>query len=219
MMKAKVIIILFSLNAFAVTTSAQNHDFPPIRTEPVETIFTQDSVLFSEFLSEFTTRCQQYDTLFDAVWINNPNKLPLNTRYEKILPTMPLFEVYPAFRIDCPNGYVLGIYNVLRIYNDQTGQKSFVSYLDILSYTHLGGFASRLSLALDYVNSYLMDDSGTWYLYQIIGGADVMNGEIHYSFDQRRFVNRELVTHSESVYIYKIQDDATLKLVEYKQNK
>ena len=120
--------MLFSLCVFAITVSAQNHE-APIRAEPVETTFMQDSVLFSELLSEFATRCQHYDTLYEAVWLNNPYKIPLNTKYEKLLTTMPLFEIYPAFRIDCPDGYVLGIYNVLRTYNDKTKTISYASYL------------------------------------------------------------------------------------------
>lgn len=217
MMKTKFITILFSLSIFATTALAQKHDVPP-RTEPVETSFIQDSVLFSELLSEFTTKCQQYDTLYEAVWFNNPYKVPLNTRYEKILPSMPLFEKYPAFRIDCNNGYVLGIYSVLRIYNHQTKTQTYASYLDMVSFTSRGGFVSRLSLVLGYMNSYLMEDSKTRYLYQIIGGADIMNGEIHYGYDQHRFINRELESHSKSTYIYRIQDDATLKLLSLEQN-
>lgn len=215
MMKIKVVTILFSLSVLAASASAQKNDVP-IRIEPVETTFMRDSVLFSELLSEFTTKCQQYDTLFEAVWLNNPYKVPLNVRYEKILPTMPLFEIYPAFRIDCPNGYVLGIYNVLSIYNERTKTKSYASYLEILSYTSIGMLASRLSLSLNYINSYAKDDSETRYLYQIIGSADIICGEIRYGYDQRRFVNRNLETHSESTYIYKIQDDATLKLLSEK---
>ncbi|MBP5548060.1 MAG: hypothetical protein J6X58_04100 [Bacteroidales bacterium] len=214
-MNIKAITILFSLSVFAITASAQYHE-APIRTEPVETTFTQDSVLFSELLSEFATRCQQYDTLYDVVWLNNPNKVPINVRYEKILPTMPLFEIYPAFRIDCPDGYVLGIFYVLRIYNDKTKRITYATYLDILSYTHIGRMISKLSFALDYLNTYLMEDSEKYYEYQLMGVADIMNGEIHYGYDQRRAVNRELTTHSESTYIYKIQDDATLKLLSEK---
>ncbi|MBP5515435.1 MAG: hypothetical protein J6X86_00655 [Bacteroidales bacterium] len=215
-MTIKVITILFFLSVYATTASAQKYDVPK-RTEPNETTFTQDKVLFSELLSEFSVQRQQYDTLFQAVWFNNPDKVPLNIKYEKIMVTTPLFEIYPAFRIDCPNGYVLGIYSILEIYNHQTKTKSYASYLDILSYTLQGGFISRLSLALGYINDYKMDDSETRYLYQIIGGADIMNGEIHYGYDQRGFVNRDLTTHSQSTYKYKIQDDATLRLLSVEQ--
>ena len=220
-MKDKFITIILSLSVFAVTASAQNDDFSPIRTEPVETTFTQDGELFSKLLSEFTTRCQQYDTLYESVWFNNPDKVPLNSHYEKILPKMPLFEFYPAFRIDCANGYILGIYSVLRIYNEQTSFISYVSYLDLLSFNPKGGLVSRLSLALNYINNYqLKDDSKKRYLCQIVSGVDIMNGEIHYGYDQRRFVNRDLISQFESTYVYKIQDDATLKLlsVERSQN-
>lgn len=211
-MNIKPITFLFYLSIFVAIASAQNHELSK-RTGPIEMIITQDSAFFSMFLSEFSTRCQRYDTLYDAVWRNNPVKIPLNSKYETLLPTMPLFEIYPAFRIDCPNGHVLGIYNLLSIYNQQTKTRSYVEYLDVLSYTLQGLLVSRLSLCLFYVNSYMMDNSDTRYLYQIIGGADIMNGEIHYGHDQRRFVNRELITHSESTYVYKIQDDATLKLL------
>lgn len=218
-MNIKVVTILFSLSVFAITVSAQNFEVP-IRTRPVETTFTQDSVLFSELLSEFATRCQKYDTLFDAVWVNNPYKISLNSKYEKILPAMPLFEIYPAFRIDCPDGYVLGIYNVLRIYNDKTKIISYASYLDILSYTSIGGFVSRLSLVLGYLNSYAMHDSERWCSSQITGTANIMNGEILYEYTQIMFIDGELTTRSESTYVYKIQDDATLKFlsVEHKQD-
>ena len=212
MIDIKPITILFYFSVFVTMASAQNHELSQ-RTGPVETTFTQDSAFFSAFLSEFTMRCQQYDTLWSAAWRNNPVKIPLNNKYENLLPTMPLFDIYPAFRIDCPNGHVLGMYNLLSIHNSQTKIHSYVQYLDVLSYTPQGRLVSRLSLCLFYTNSYVMDNSNTRYLYQIIGNADIMNGEIHYGHDQRRFVNRELITHSESTYVYKIQDDATLKLL------
>jgi len=218
-MNIKVVTILFFLSVFAITVSAQNFEVP-IRTRPVETTFTQDSVLFSELLSEFATRCQQYDTLFDAVWVNNPFRVPLDVKYEKILMTMPLFEIYPAFRIDCPDGYVLGIYSVLRIYNDKTKIISYASYLNILSYTPMGGCVSRLSLVLGYINTYAMPNSERFCSSQIIGTANIMNGEILYEYTQSMFIDRELTTRSVSTYVYKIQDDATLKFlsVEHKQD-
>ena len=215
-MKKIIITILFSFSVFVTTVSAQKYYFPG-RTDPIETTFAQDSILFSELLSEFSMRCQQYDTLFQAEWfnpLNNPERVPLDSKYEKILMSVPFFKIYPAFRIDCPNGYVLGIYN------HYINQQSIVNYLDLLSFDFKGKITSRTSLAKFNLATYVMDDFETTQNYQLISSTNIVNGEIIYSVDQRSYISGEITTHSECTYLYKIQDDATLKLlsVEQKQN-
>lgn len=216
-MKKKIIItILFSFSVFVTTVSAQKYYFPG-RTDPIETTFVQDSILFSELLSEFSVRCQQYDTLLQPEWynpLNNPERVQLGSKYEKILMSVPFFKIYPAFRIDCPNGYVLGIYN------HYINQQSLVNYLDLLSFDLKGRMISRISLAKLNLATYVMDDFKTSQKYQLISSTNIVNGEINYFVDQRSYISGEITTHSECTYLYKIQDDATLKLLsmDQKQN-
>lgn len=215
-MKKIIITILFSFSVFVTTVSAQKYHFPG-KTDPIETTFVQDSILFSELLSEFPMRCQQYDTLFQAEWfnpLNNPERVQIDSKYEKILMSVPFFKIYPAFRIDCPNGYVLGTYN--HYFN----QQSQVDYLDLLSFDLKGRMISRTTLAKFNLATYVMDDFKTTQNYQLISSTNIVNGEIIYSVDQRSYISREITSHSECTYLYKIQDDATLKLlsVESKQD-
>lgn len=212
-MRNKIITILFSSVFFVTTVSAQKHYFPQ-RTDPIETTFTQDSILFSEFLSEFSMRCQQYDTLFQSEWfnpLNNPERVTLDSKYEKILMSVPFYEIYPAFRIDCPNGYVLGIY----YYYGNIG--SLFNYMDLLSFDLKGRVVSRLSLAECHVAEYVMDDEKSSQNYQLISSINIANGEIKYFVDRRSYLSRNIVTQSEYTYLYKIQDDATLKLLSVEQ--
>ena len=212
----KVIIMLFSYSVFVTTVSAQNYYFPG-RTDPIETKFAQDSILFSEFLSEFSMRCQQYDTLLQPEWynpLNNPERVPIDSKYDKILMSVPFFKIYPAFRMDCPNGYVLGIYN------HYINQQSVVNYLDLLSFDLKGRMISRTSLAKYNLATYVMDDFKTSQNYQLISSINIINGELNYFVDQRSYISGKITSHSECTYLYKIQDDATLKLlsVEPKQD-
>lgn len=200
-MKIKIVILVYAFSVGATTMSAQTR-YASTRTIPCETEFEHNNALFSEFLSGFPTIYQQYDTLWQAVWFNNPNKVPVDNKYKKMLMAVPFFDIYQAFRIDCTNGYILGIYNTLSIYNIQIETQSFVSYLDILTYTSKGELTSRLSLALNYIKSYFTDNSMILQKYQLIGGVDIMNSEVHYGYDQRWFANREPITHSISKYIY-----------------
>lgn len=66
----------------------------------------------------------------------------------------------------------------------------------------------------------MMDNYMTEQLYQLISSTNIINGEIHYVVDNRSYLSKNMTTHSESTYVYKIQDDATLRLlsVEHKQD-
>lgn len=206
-MKKKTILFLIILSTFATMVSAQGCHLPG-NTAPRETSFAIDSILFSEFLSEFSVRCQQYDTLHQ--WFNRmryTHQVPLDSKYEKILVSVPFFHAYPAFRIDCPNGYILGIYNVYSYYG------SSISHLDILSFNLHGNMTSRCSWAEFGVGKYYLDDKKTVCDSQVISSTEVANGEIRYSFTQSSYIDGEATSVESSVYRYKIQDDATLKLL------
>jgi len=215
-MKKKVVALIFSFGVFVASVSAQVK-YSPEKNYPAETTFTQDSILFYELLSEFSMRCQQYDTLLVSEWynpLNRPDVAALDAKYERIILSTPVFVSFPAFRVDCPNGFVLGILNH---YNNH---QSIVSYLDVLSYNLKGKMISKISFAWHNIATYLMDDERSLQKFQLGGIVNIVNGEINYSVDQRCWID-EISSYSKSFYRYKIQDDATLKLlsVDHKQDK
>lgn len=206
----KKIIIFLTTFTVATTTVLAQVDLTPGNTAPRETSFTPDSILFSELLFQFTIRCQQYDTLNEWYSPLVDTGIPLDAKYEKILMSVPFFKSYPAFRIDCPNGYVLGIYNMFH------NGHSWISYLDMLSFDLHGRMRSRVSWAKSGLGSYKLDDEKTNLDWQILSSTDVANGEILYDFIKQTFIAREAYSEVGAVYRYKIHDDATLELLSIK---
>lgn len=207
-MRNKITILIIA-NAITTTVLAQGCCFPG-KTIPIETAFTTDSLLFSELLSEFSMRCQQYDTLFPSdrfypVRVEE-GKVPLDAKYEKMLMMVPFFKSYPAFRIDCPNGYVLGIFNYYP-------NRNWLSYLDILSFDLHGRMVSRFSWAESGVDFFPLENTETDQTAQILSSTKIVNGEISYEYIKRSFIAGEATFVESAVYRYKIQDDATLKLL------
>lgn len=189
----------------------------PLEPSQVRCCQNDNVELFREYLSLFKVNGKQKRSQIDSFEWWNPKWEPIDSQYEQFVFKVPGFFVYPAFRIDCKNGFLVGLKN------GYACDKMRLYYVDLVSYDKSGRIIGRTTLPTFQMANFHTDDSCGYSYQQLLSRLDIENGLIIFEFGTLRACYSDLeradTIISETIvkegrkYVYRIEDDASLTLI------
>jgi hypothetical protein len=176
-------------------------------------------MLFQQFLSIFEIQGKLGECVFEASSYDGWHKKEVEMKYWEYCCKEPGFKIFPCFRIDCSDGYLVGVYSVF------FSQKAWIYNLNVISYDKTGKILEKNSFPFWQYGFFGTQDSCE-VAYQSSGGQLYIKNEIiRFEYSSIRYCTQEMsegITHSHNPnegrrekrqYVYKIGDDARLSLV------
>ncbi len=217
----RILIALFT----AVVTSlcvAQTEPFTYCgQLMPSRTFFQEngDWNLFKQYLSLFDIHDKKNKVSFDIYYYDPPEK-ELDSIYWRYIVRVPGFKVFPGIRVDCKNGYLVGLCSIFDSY------RTTLCNWDFITYDKEGRMLERISFPV-MNNAFYWDkqDTCTMADFLCVGKINILKGSFVYEYTSLRFCAPEMARgvfyeyhegtkkNEEKVYMYKIDDDARLILV------
>lgn len=157
--------------------------------EPQQISFgeTSDDVLFQQYLSSFVFPFKKDTCSLYVNFVNEYNQKELDSIFFKFAVIVPGFQPFPAFRIDCPDGYVVGLYHTYH------SIKVDICNLDVMSYDKNGRVLERTTFPLFQTGYFLTQDSCR-IAYQSKGGVlNIENGVVFFEYESSRCCTPELL--------------------------
>lgn len=175
--------------------------------------------LFQCYLSSFDIREKSKEATIYIGMFNDQNKKELDSAYWRYAIVNPGFKTFPAFVLDCKDGYLVGLHVAYRSY------RSYVYNLDIMSYDKKGKIKEKMSFPIFHTGFFSTEDS-CLIAYQILGGVlTIEKGKAIFEYDSSRCCTPEVakcelyaddvkdVWREKRKYVYEIGDNARLILV------
>lgn len=214
------ICLVFGLSPF--NCNAQQEVFSYYGSlEPCRVSFEKNSqpMLFQQFLSTFEIQGKLGEWAFEATSYDGWHKEEVEMKYWEYCCKEPGFKIYPCFRMDCRDGYLVGIYSVF------FSQRAWIYNLNLISYDKTGRILEKNSFPFWQYGYFGTQDSCD-VAYQSSGGQLYIKNEIiRFEYSSSRLCTPEMsegvvyshdpkeVRREKRQYVYKIGDDARLSLV------
>lgn len=189
--------------------------------EPCRVSFENNgqSMLFQQFLSIFEIHGELDGWVFEATAYDGWHKEEVEMKYWKYCCKEPGFQIYPCFRMDCRDGYLVGVYSVF------FSQRAWIYNLYVISYDKTGEILEKNTFPFWQYGFFGTQDSCK-IAYQSSGGQlYIENGTIRFEYSSIRCCTPEMskgITYSHNPkevrsekrqYVYKIGADARLTLI------
>ena len=188
--------------------------------EPQQISFgeTSDDVLFQQYLSSFVFPFKKDTCSLYVNFVNEYNQKELDSIFFKFVVIVPGFQSFPAFRIDCLDGYVIGLYHTYH------SIKVEICNLDVMSYDKYGRILERTTFPL-FQTGYFYTQDSCHIAYQSKGGVlNIENGVVFFEYESSRCCTPEMakgelyaddvkvVRRERRKYVYEIGDNACIVL-------
>lgn len=210
---------MIAMLSFSLQCVAQRKPFTYCGiVEPQQISFgeTSDDVLFQQYLSSFGFPFKKDTSSLYVNFVNEYTQTELDSVFFKFAFIVPGFQVFPAFRLDCPDGYVVGLYHTYH------SIKVDICNLDVMSYDKNGRVLERTTFPLLQKGYFLTQDS-CHIAYQSKGGVlNIENGIVFFEYESSRCCTPEMekgelyaddikeVHREKRRYVYAIGYDARL---------
>lgn len=191
------------------------------QVEPQQISFQEDvdEALFQQYLSSSGYPWDKKNCSFTVGVCDEREIDEVDSIYWRFVFLTPGFKVFRSFRLECENGYLVGVYNTYH------GQNVHICNLDLISYDVLGKIIQRTSFPIFQSGFFFATDTCP-VAYQKKGGLlYIENGFAVFNYESVRLCTPEMTkgslhedlhldeTRSEKKrYVYKIKDDARLTL-------
>lgn len=213
------IYALIALMIISFQCTAQQEPFSYYgHVAPHQITFRGDTnlALFHQYLTSFVVQGKK-DVFSTYVGVfDEQSKTELDSNYWQYVFMVPGFKVFPAFKIDCMDGYLIGLYLAFHSY------KATKYNLDIVSYDTEGRIVERTTFPLLQIGFYPTQDSCIIAYHSLGGLLCIDKGVLTYKYESSRFCTPEMVNgvlyehealdveKESKQYIYKIGDNACL---------
>lgn len=223
-MKCKVnrtLTIMIAMLSCSLQCLAQQKPFTYCGlVEPQQISFgvTSDVVLFQQYLSSIGYPLKKDTCSLYVNFVNEYTQKELDSAFGGFAFIVPGFQVFPAFRLDCTDGYVVGLYHTYH------SIKVEICNLDVMSYDKYGRILERTTFPL-FQTGYFYTQDSCHIAYQSKGGVlNIENGVVFFEYESSRCCTPEMakgelyaddvkvVRRERQKYVYEIGDNACLVL-------
>ena len=178
-----------------------------------------DDVLFRRYLSSFDIQEKSKNAAISIGVFNEQMKKELDSAYWQYAFITPGFKVFPSFRLECKDGFLVGLYSTYHTY------RTTIYNLDMVSYDKNGRIREKVSFPIFQTGFFCTQDSCIL-AYQNLGGIlNIQKEVVSFEYESSRCCTHEMtrgelyaddvkvVRREKRKYVYKIGDDACLVLI------